>query len=267
VLTYIVWFIVEYWRDVIRALWGWFKDVLYPFFTKKIQCTLGTKWYITMVTGWRSCNPRFAYFVNKWRRRYIDGPMAREQQRYLAILLRAKQRYYTEPMNYYIRQPLSRYQVKVRFALERYVRRPARRLTEEIQDLVAGSQQKATQGHQHLSTRIQQSRTTVNQGLVNLKRQTRAGLTKSRTSLGSAGRWIGRTFWGLIVIVIGIIWALGWAQHQGWLPKALQVPFAQTNQWSYQINQIIQMPGQSKLLTGALGALVILLGLGGSLLM
>lgn len=78
---YIVWFTVKYYEYVIAAVWGYF-IMMYSFMTKKIECQLGKKWYISFVTGWKKCNPSFSKYLYDWYVRFIQRPLRQNQVNY-----------------------------------------------------------------------------------------------------------------------------------------------------------------------------------------
>lgn len=84
ILGYCVWFFIKYYRYVIAAMWGWFM-MTYTFVTKKVECSLAKKWYISFVTGWKKCKPppTFSAYVSRWYRRFVQRPMRQEQLQYV----------------------------------------------------------------------------------------------------------------------------------------------------------------------------------------
>lgn len=122
VISYILWFIIRFWPYVSSALWGWFM-MLYGYFTNLIECKLGCKWYIRMVTGWSCCNPNFGDYLSDWKRVYIDQPIYAEQMQYVQKYQWAKRTFYEIPYRKYIEIPLERTKVNVEFAKKLYVDR------------------------------------------------------------------------------------------------------------------------------------------------
>lgn len=122
VVAYIIWFIIRFWKYVIAAVWGWF-TMLYSYFTKLIQCKLGCKWYIRMVTDWSCCSPNFADYVVRWKRKYIDRPIYYEKLKYVRQYYEARRKYYEIPYRKYIEIPYKRYKIKAQFAKKMYIDR------------------------------------------------------------------------------------------------------------------------------------------------
>lgn len=134
VIAYIIWFIIRFWPYVWAAAYGWFL-MLYSYFTKLIQCKLGCKWYIRMVTGWSCCHPNFSEYFNRWRRKYIDIPVYNEKMKYIQKYLWAKRVYYEIPYRKYIELPIKRYKVKAEFAKKIYVDRAIEVFLKKLRDL------------------------------------------------------------------------------------------------------------------------------------
>ena len=122
VIAYVIWFIVKYWPYVIAALWGWFL-MLYNYFSTLIECKLGCKWYIRMVTGWDCCSPDFGTYFDEWRRKYIDQPMYYERLKYVKKYHIAKRKYYEIPYRKYIELPYMRTKIKAEYARRLYIDR------------------------------------------------------------------------------------------------------------------------------------------------
>ena len=122
VVIYITWFIFTYWIYVIEALWGWFL-MLYSYSTKLIECKLGEKWYISMVTGWHSCNPDFASYFNDWKKNYVDIPVYYEKLKYIKEYNDAKDKYITQPKINYITKPSEKVKVDLEFAKKTFIER------------------------------------------------------------------------------------------------------------------------------------------------
>jgi len=122
VIAYLIFFIIKFWPYIIAAAWGWYLT-LYNYFTELIQCKLGCKWYISMMTGWSCCNVDFSEYFNRWRRRYVDIPVYEEKMKYIKRYLWAKRVYYEIPYRKYIELPIKRYKVKAEFAKKIYVDR------------------------------------------------------------------------------------------------------------------------------------------------
>jgi len=114
-IGYIIWFVLNYWKYVMAALWGWY-IMLYTYFTNLIQGRLGCKWYIRWVTGWDCFTPNFAQYVINWRKRYIDGPIYQEKLKYIAQYRAAKLKYYTRPFKHYIGDPVERAKIRNEYA-------------------------------------------------------------------------------------------------------------------------------------------------------
>ena len=106
VISYILWFVIKYWKAVFEALWGWFL-MLYHFGTKLIECKLGEKWYIRMVTGWHSCTPSFSTYFNSWKTQYIDVPVYYEKLNYIKQYYDNKLAYFTPYKQKYFDKPLA----------------------------------------------------------------------------------------------------------------------------------------------------------------
>jgi hypothetical protein len=122
VILYIIWFIWNYWRYVIAAVWGWFL-MLYHYGSKLVECKLAEKWYIRMVTGWGTGCPDFGQYFNAWRRQYVDIPVYYEKLKYIQEYYAAKLKYYTIPKRYYIDLPRERYKIKTQYLEKVYVDR------------------------------------------------------------------------------------------------------------------------------------------------
>ena len=134
VIAYIIWFIIRFWPYVIAAVWGWYL-MLYEYFTRLIQCKLGCKWYISMMTGWGCCSPDFSEYFNAWRRKYIDIPVYTEKMKYVQKYLWAKRVYYEIPYRKYIELPIKRYKVKAEFAKKIYVDRAIEVFLKKLREL------------------------------------------------------------------------------------------------------------------------------------
>lgn len=122
VISYILWFIIRFWPYVSAAVWGWIV-MLYNYFTTLVECKLGCKWYISMVTGWDCCNPNLSDYLSDWKRVYIDQPVYYEQMQYVQKFQWAKRTFYEIPYRKYIAIPLQRTKVNVEFAKKLYVDR------------------------------------------------------------------------------------------------------------------------------------------------
>jgi hypothetical protein len=81
ILGYFIWICIKYYQYVIAAIWGFF-IMLYSFFTKKVECTLGGKWYIRLVTGWKKCKVSFGSYLNKWIDDFIIRPIKEQHINY-----------------------------------------------------------------------------------------------------------------------------------------------------------------------------------------
>ena len=123
VIAYINWFIFKYFKYVIRGTWG-FIMMLKRYFTKKIEGSLGCKWYIKMVTGWRCRrNIPFSRYFIPWKVKYVDRPVWQERLRYLQKYYWAKRVYYEIPYRKYIVLPIKRLKIKFAFAKKLYIQR------------------------------------------------------------------------------------------------------------------------------------------------
>jgi hypothetical protein len=81
IFGYFIWVVIKYYQYVIAAVWGFF-IMLYSFMTKKIECTMGGKWYIRLVTGWKKCNVSFSTYFNKWYEEFILRPIKQQHINY-----------------------------------------------------------------------------------------------------------------------------------------------------------------------------------------
>lgn len=81
VLGYFIWVCIKYYKYVIAAIYGFF-IMLYSFFTKRVECTLGGKWYIRLVTGWKKCNVSFSKYLNDWINDFIIRPIKEQHINY-----------------------------------------------------------------------------------------------------------------------------------------------------------------------------------------
>lgn len=133
VIAYILWFIVKFWKYVIKALWGWFL-AMYEYFTTLVQGKLGCKWYIRMVTGWKCRSVAFSDIVEKWRIRYVDRPVYYEKLRYVKQFMAAKEQYIDRPINRYINFPLRKYGIYADYAKKLYMERPMDELIRRIKE-------------------------------------------------------------------------------------------------------------------------------------
>ena len=131
VITYITWFIYTYWIYVIEALWGWFL-MMYNYSTKLIECKLGEKWYIRMVTGWNSCNPAFADYFNQWKTQYVDIPIYYEKLKYVEEYNQAKEKYWTIPKFNYITIPSEKTKINMEYANKTFIQRTMDNLLAKI---------------------------------------------------------------------------------------------------------------------------------------
>jgi hypothetical protein len=92
IVAYMVWFVIKYVKYVIAAMWGFF-IAIYQFTTRKITCTLAEKWYIRLITGWNTCSPRFADYLNSWQNNYVYRPIAEQRINYLKNLTAVRRQY------------------------------------------------------------------------------------------------------------------------------------------------------------------------------
>lgn len=81
IFGYFIWVVIKYYEYVIAAIWGFF-IMLYSFMTKKIECTMGGKWYIRLVTGWKKCKVSFSTYFNKWYNEFILRPIKQQHVSY-----------------------------------------------------------------------------------------------------------------------------------------------------------------------------------------
>ena len=114
ICAYILWFVFTYWIYVIEALWGWFV-MIYTYSTTLIECKLASKWYIRMVTGWKSCNPIFSIFYDEWLNEYVKIPIYYEKLKYIQAYNEAKEKYYTIPKIKYVTKPIEKGNVELEF--------------------------------------------------------------------------------------------------------------------------------------------------------
>ena len=111
VMLYILWFVLKYWKEVIRAVWG-FTLFMYRYVTELIQCILARRWYIQMITGWSTrCGATLGQRLRKWRRQYIDRPLDRERFAYQKLFRKLYEKYYLRPRRKYILIPYQRYRI------------------------------------------------------------------------------------------------------------------------------------------------------------
>ena len=132
-IGYVLWFIITYYKYVIRAAWGWFL-AMYGYFTSLIQGKLGCKWYIRMVTGWKCRNVDFGDYVMKWKAKYVDIPVYYEKLKYIKQYHEAKDLYVNGPYKLYISDPYQRTVIKSEYVQRIYGDRAIEVILKKIRD-------------------------------------------------------------------------------------------------------------------------------------
>ena len=112
---YIIWFILKYWEDVIKASWGWFV-MLYEYGTHLIEGKLGCKWYISMVTGWGCHSPKFSEYYDEWLKKYVIVPSYHEKVKYIDKYSTTKNKWYNIPKLKYFDTPKNEIETELQYA-------------------------------------------------------------------------------------------------------------------------------------------------------
>ena len=74
VLSYILWFIIKYYKQVFTALIEFIR-MIFDYATAVVEGMLASKWWIRKFTHWHRRSPTFSHYFDKWRIKYVDRPI------------------------------------------------------------------------------------------------------------------------------------------------------------------------------------------------
>jgi hypothetical protein len=120
--AYLVWFIIKYWKIVFIAVIEFMKMII-EFSTKAIEGMLAQKWWIRKFTHWHKHSPSFGSYFDKWKRKYVDRPIYKEQMKYAKTYFKYKRIYWDIPYRKHITVPKERLAIKLEFAKKLYITR------------------------------------------------------------------------------------------------------------------------------------------------
>lgn len=120
--AYLLWFIIKYWKDVYLAFFEFIKMIM-KYSIDAIEGMLASKWWIRKFTHWHKRSPSFGSYFDKWRRKYVDRPIYKEQMKYAKTYFEFKRKYWDVPYRKHVIVPTERLKIKLEFAKKIYITR------------------------------------------------------------------------------------------------------------------------------------------------